>query len=76
MSRTIELSHVGVSEPWESDIHRYCQSVEAIFHTASGTVMRDADGRQYVDFLSRAGSLNHAQQRPKPAVSPHRISDA
>ena len=76
MSRTIELSHVGVSEPWKSHIHRYCQNVEAIFHTAMATVMRDADGRQYIDFLSGAGSLNYAQHRPKPAVRPHRISDA
>jgi 4-aminobutyrate aminotransferase-like enzyme len=76
MSRTIELRHVGVSKPWESHIHSYCQNVEAIFHTASETVMRDADRRQYIDFSSGAGSLNYAQQRAKPAVSPHRISDA
>jgi acetylornithine/succinyldiaminopimelate/putrescine aminotransferase len=76
MSRTIELTHVGVSEPWESHIHSYCQNVDAIFQTASEAAIRDADARQYIDFLSGAGSLNYAQQRPKPAVSPHRISDA
>lgn len=76
MSRTIELRHIRVSEPWESHIHSYCRNVEAIFHTATETVMPDADGRQYIDFSSGAGSLNYAQQRPKPAVSSHRISDA
>ena len=76
MSRTIELRHIGVSEPWELHVRSYCQSVVAIFDIASGPVMRDADGPEHAVFLSRAGSLNYAQQRPKPAISPHRISDA
>jgi hypothetical protein len=76
MSRTIELTHIGVPEPWELHVRSYCRSVEAIFDIASGPVMRDADGPEYTVFLSRAGSLNAAQQRPKPAISPHRISDA
>ena len=76
MSRTIELRHIGVSEPWELHVRSYCHGVEAIFDIASGPVMRDADGPEHAVFLSRAGSLNYAQQRPKPAISPHRISDA
>jgi len=76
MYRTIELRHIGVPEPWESHVRSYCHSIAASFDIASGPVMRDADGPEYAVFLSRANSLNYAQQRPKPAISPHRISDA
>ena len=76
MYRTIELSHIGVPEPWESHVHSYCQSIEAIFDIASGPVMRDTNGPGYAILLSRADSLNCAQPRPKPVISPHRISDA
>ena len=76
MYRTIELRHIAVSEPWVTQVRSDCQSVAAIFDIASGSVMRDADGPEYPVFMSRAGSLNYAQQRPKPAISPHRISDA
>jgi hypothetical protein len=76
MSRTIELTHIGVSEPWESHVRSYCQSVAAIFDIASRPVMRDVDGPECTSLLSRAGSLNYTQQRPKPEISPYRISDA
>ena len=76
MSRTIELTHIGVPEPWELHVRGYCRSVEAILDIASGPLMEDADGPEYTISLSRAGSLNSAQQRAKPAISPHRISDA
>jgi hypothetical protein len=43
----------------ESRVRSYCRSVNAIFHTASGSIMRDVDGGEYIDFPSSACSLKY-----------------
>jgi hypothetical protein len=57
MSTTIDVTNAAVFERRESDVRSYCSKVDAIFATASGSSMRD--GREYIDFLSGAGSLNY-----------------
>jgi hypothetical protein len=58
MSTTIDVTNTAVFERRKSPIHFYCPSADAIFNTASGGIMRDPDGPEYIDFLSGAGSLN------------------
>jgi hypothetical protein len=43
----------------ESRVRSYCRSVNAIFDTASGSIMRDIDGGKYIDFPSSACSLKY-----------------
>ena len=43
----------------ESRVRSYCRSVNAIFDTASGSIMRDVDGGEYIDFPSSACSLKY-----------------
>jgi 4-aminobutyrate aminotransferase-like enzyme len=53
-----------VFERRESQVRSYYRSVDAILDTASGDIMRDLDGRDYIDFLSGAGSLNCGHNDP------------
>ena len=64
MSMTIDVTNAAVFERRESRVRSYCRSVDAIFDTASGSIMRDVDGREYIDFLSGAGSLNYGHNDP------------
>jgi diaminobutyrate-2-oxoglutarate transaminase len=64
MSTTIDVTKTWVFEHRESHVRSYCRIVNAIFDTASGSIMRDIDGREYIDFLSGAGSLNYGHNDP------------
>jgi diaminobutyrate-2-oxoglutarate transaminase len=64
MSTTIEETKTWVFERRESHVRSYCRIVNAIFDTAYGSIMRDIDGREYIDFLSGAGSLNYGHNDP------------
>jgi len=64
MSTTIDVTNTAVSERRESQVCSYCRSVDAIFDTASGGIMRDLDGWEYIDFLSGTGSLNYGRNNP------------
>jgi 4-aminobutyrate aminotransferase-like enzyme len=59
MPTTIDVTNTAVFERRKSQIHCYCPSADAIFDTASGGIIRDPDGREYIDSLSGAGSLNY-----------------
>ena len=56
--------NAAVFERRESRVRSYSRSVDAIFDTASGSIMRDVEGREYIDFLSGAGSLNYGHNDP------------
>ena len=64
MSMTIDVAITAVFDRRKSQVHNYCRSIDAIFDTASGSLMRDVDGREYTDFLSGAGSLNCGHNNP------------
>ncbi|MFD4669595.1 diaminobutyrate--2-oxoglutarate transaminase [Lentzea sp. NPDC058450] len=49
----------------ESEVRSYCRSFPVVFERAAGHHLWDADGRQYVDLLSGAGSLNYGHNPPK-----------
>lgn len=54
----------SIFERRESDVQTYARSFPVIFERARGTVLTDAEGEQYLDFLAGAGSLNYGHNHP------------
>ena len=57
----------------ESEARSYCRSFDRVFTKASGSVMTDAEGREYIDFLAGCSSLNYGHNDPdmKAALIAH-----
>ena len=49
----------SIFEERESAVRSYCRSFPALFTSATGALLHDADGRSYIDFLAGAGALNY-----------------
>ncbi|QIS18315.1 diaminobutyrate--2-oxoglutarate transaminase [Nocardia terpenica] len=58
---TVEMT---VFETMESNVRGYCRSWPTLFDTAQGAWLRDADGREYLDFFAGAGALNYGHNNP------------
>ena len=43
----------------ESEVRSYCRAFDTSFVSASGSIMKDAQGREYIDFLAGCSSLNY-----------------
>jgi len=54
-----------VFDELESAVRTYCRRFPAVFTRASGHLMWDEQGREYVDFLSGAGALNYGHNPPE-----------
>jgi len=48
----------------ESRVRSYCRHYDAVFDTARGSLVWDTEGREYIDFLAGAGSLNYGHNDP------------
>lgn len=46
-------------ETYESEVRGYCRSFPVVFTEAKNAVLIDEAGREYIDFLAGAGSLNY-----------------
>jgi 4-aminobutyrate aminotransferase-like enzyme len=77
MFMTIGVANTAVFEHRKSQVRGYCRSIDTIFDAASGSLMRDVDGRQNTDFLSSAGSLNCGHNNPnlQPALTEYLMRD-
>src|ERR1700754_3922980 len=53
-----------VFERRESAVRSYCRNLDAVLTGGRGTVVWDADGREYIDFLAGAGGLNYGHNSP------------
>lgn len=53
-----------IFEEMESEVRSYCRSWPAIFDKATGSRLRDVNGRSYIDFFSGAGALNYGHNHP------------
>lgn len=62
----------------ESNVRSYSRSFPAIFTQARGSIMSTEDGRNVIDFLSGAGTLNygHNNREIKSAITGYLASDA
>lgn len=65
-------------EALESNVRSYSRSFPAIFSRARGSIMLTEEGRQVIDFLSGAGTLNygHNNRQIKAAITEYLASDA
>lgn len=66
-----------IFETFESQVRSYCRSYPATFARAAGSVVEDASGRQFIDFLSGCASLNYGHNDPdmKQALIDHIAGD-
>ncbi len=48
-----------IFECLESNVRTYCRSFPAVFKTATGALIIDEHGKEYIDFLAGAGALNY-----------------
>ncbi|MGX7672287.1 diaminobutyrate--2-oxoglutarate transaminase [Plantactinospora sp. DSM 117369] len=53
-----------IFERRESAVRSYCRQFDCVFDTAEGSVVRDVTGREYLDFVAGAGSLNYGHNDP------------
>lgn len=59
LMRRFDVEPISIFEERESAVRSYCRSFPALFTTAKGALLHDADGRSYIDFLAGAGALNY-----------------
>jgi diaminobutyrate-2-oxoglutarate transaminase len=57
-------SDTSVFERQESTVRYYSRLFPAIFERAEGSFLYDSHGREYLDFLCGAGSLNYGHNNP------------
>ncbi|WP_163850922.1 diaminobutyrate--2-oxoglutarate transaminase [Pseudooceanicola aestuarii] len=74
---TATAGHKDIFERRESEARSYCRGMSALFTSASGSVMTDKDGTEYIDFLAGCSSLNYGHNDPdmKTALVEHITSD-
>ncbi|RWK94384.1 diaminobutyrate--2-oxoglutarate transaminase [Mesorhizobium sp.] len=51
-------------ENLESNVRSYSRSFPVVFRTAAEAILEDEDGREFVDFLCGAGTLNYGHNDP------------
>jgi len=54
-----------IIETLESDVRSYVRSFPAVFDTAEGSIIKDEDGKEYIDFFAGAGTLNYGHNHPR-----------
>ncbi|QDY71644.1 diaminobutyrate--2-oxoglutarate transaminase [Qingshengfaniella alkalisoli] len=57
----------------ESEARSYCRAFDTVFTKASGSILTDAEGNDYIDFLAGCSSLNYGHNDPdmKAALIEH-----
>ena len=77
MNSTVATADTSLFERRESAVRSYCRGIDAVFASASGAELTDADGRTYIDFLAGCSSLNYGHNDPdmKAALIDHIASD-
>ena len=53
------MTDVEVFENYESEVRSYCRSFPAVFTTSKVAIMKDENGKEYIDFFCGAGALNY-----------------
>ena len=70
-------SQTDIFERRESAVRSYCRSFPVVFTKAQGSILTDADGRDYIDFLAGCSTLNYGHNDPdmKAALIDHLTRD-
>lgn len=61
------MSKTYSAEPFErreADVRSYCRSFPTVFKSALGATLTDSEGREFIDFLAGAGTLNYGHNNP------------
>ncbi len=66
-----------IFERRESVVRSYCRDFDTVFTRASGAIMTDTQGREFIDFLAGCSSLNYGHNDPdmKAALVEHIAGD-
>jgi diaminobutyrate-2-oxoglutarate transaminase len=64
VSASATSESIAVFERRESEVRTYSRIIDCVFDTAQGSVIRDVQGRAFIDFLAGAGSLNYGHNDP------------
>ena len=66
-----------IFERRESVVRSYCRDFDTVFTRASGAIMTDTQGREFIDFLAGCSSLNYGHNDPdmKTALVEHIAGD-
>ncbi|MFC2967896.1 diaminobutyrate--2-oxoglutarate transaminase [Acidimangrovimonas pyrenivorans] len=74
---TAKTAEIAIFKRRESEARSYCRSIDAVFTSASGSELTDAEGRSYIDFLAGCSSLNYGHNDPdmKAALIDHIAGD-
>ncbi len=74
---TVSTGDSAIFARRESEARSYCRSFDAVFAKASGSIMTNAEGREYIDFLAGCSSLNYGHNDPdmKAALIEHIAGD-
>ena len=64
---TLEGNHMDTSifESTESEVRSYSRGWPTVFTKASGSIMTDEQGSDYIDFFAGAGALNYGHNNPE-----------
>lgn len=65
MTLKIKENPLAVFEQLESQVRAYCRSFPTVFTKARGSKMWDENGKEYIDFLAGAGSLNYGHNNSR-----------
>jgi diaminobutyrate-2-oxoglutarate transaminase len=57
--------HIDVFEQNESTVRYYCRKLPNLFVSARGALMSDAEGAEFIDFMSACGTLNYGHNHPR-----------
>lgn len=58
------MMDLKIFDRMESDVRGYIRSFPVIFKKATGSVLVDEEGKEYIDFFSGAGTLNYGHNNP------------
>lgn len=57
--------HADLFESYESAVRYYCRKMPNLLKSGQGALVRDAEGREFIDFLSACGTLNYGHNHPR-----------
>ncbi|MGM0561188.1 MAG: diaminobutyrate--2-oxoglutarate transaminase [Pseudomonadota bacterium] len=73
----MNLAKIDIFERRESIVRSYCRSFPVVFTSAQNAILRDSEGREYIDFLAGCSVLNYGHNDPdmKAALIDHITAD-
>lgn len=54
----------NIFEEYESEVRSYCRVFNKELDYAKGSIIKDIDGKEYIDFFCGAGALNYGHNNP------------